>query len=161
MNTPTYCPRRRSCDRGYTLIEMMVAVALLGVMLALAAPRLEGLTRANRLRAAIDRVSSDLTLARLSAVREGRQASLRIDDQGRRYTVTIDNADGTAASTLKTVVVNTEYKGVTLDPQAAQVSFDSRGMWRSGATSIRAIRDGRGATLTITGVGRINRDYRN
>ncbi|HEU0053952.1 MAG TPA: GspH/FimT family pseudopilin [Longimicrobium sp.] len=155
---PTACtPPRR--DRGYTLVELMVTLALLGVLLALAWPRLEGFTRASRLRSATDRVSADLTLARLAAVREGRSASLRIDNAGTRYTVVV-NASGTLpVDTVKRVTLSSEYPGVVLTPNTGVVTFDSRGMLTSGEADLRTAKGTQKMRIQITGVGRILRDY--
>jgi type IV fimbrial biogenesis protein FimT len=150
-------PQRR--DRGYTLVELMVTLILLGVLMALAWPRLEGFNRANRLRSALDRMSSDLTLARLAAVREGRAATLRIDNAGTRYTVTVDATGTLPVDTVKKVSIATDYKGVTFTPATGSVTFDSRGLYRSGDTDFRAVKGTQKMRLQITGVGRILRDY--
>jgi type II secretion system protein H len=157
MQPTASTPQRR--DRGYTLIELMVTLALLGVLMALAWPRLEGFTRSNRLRASLDRLSSDLTLARLAAVREGRAATLRIDNAGTRYTVMVDATGTLPVDTVKTVSIGTEYPGITYTPAAGSVTFDSRGLYRSGDTDFRVTKGTQIMRLQITGVGRIQRDY--
>lgn len=66
MTTP-----RRLRRRGLTLIELMVVVALLGVLLALGAPSLFDYIRVQRLKSISAQLSTDVQFARSQAVAHG------------------------------------------------------------------------------------------
>lgn len=62
---------RRLPARGFTLVELIVAVAVLAVLLSLAAPSFRGLLEAQRMRSAAFDLMADLTLARSEALKRG------------------------------------------------------------------------------------------
>lgn len=64
------CPSARRL-RGFTLIELMVTLAVLAILAALAAPSFSNLINSNRLIGAANDVVAGLQLARLEAVRRG------------------------------------------------------------------------------------------
>lgn len=56
---------------GFTLIELMVTVALLAILMSLAAPSFQALLETQRMRAAAFDLMADLTLARNEALKRG------------------------------------------------------------------------------------------
>jgi prepilin-type N-terminal cleavage/methylation domain-containing protein len=145
-----------SCSRdGFTLIEILAVLTILGILGMIAAPRVSGMISANRVERALDGLASDLTLARVRAVRENRSTTVRIDNNS-RYVVFVVSPTPSAADTIKRVQVAKNYPGVTLSP--ATVSFDSRGL-TTDATTLTATQAGRTRTLSVTGIGRIYRAY--
>ena len=58
-------------EKGFTLLEMMLIVFLIGVLSAIAVPRLEPLFSRNKLRGSTSSVTSTLYLARMKAINEG------------------------------------------------------------------------------------------
>ena len=67
----------RQALRGFTLIEAMVVIAIVGVLLALAAPSMREMIQMRRLRAVKDQLVTDLQYSRSEAV--SRRAHARID----------------------------------------------------------------------------------
>lgn len=63
-------PAHRSAS-GFTLIELMVTVAVLAVIVGLATPSFRSLLEAQRMRAAAFDLMADLTLARSEALKRG------------------------------------------------------------------------------------------
>jgi type IV fimbrial biogenesis protein FimT len=61
--------------RGVTAIELLVAVAVVGLLLAVAAPALSGLVERQHVRGAGDTLASDLRLARSELQRRGAAAN--------------------------------------------------------------------------------------
>jgi len=71
-------PSRRS--GGFTLIELMVTVAIAAIVLALAAPAFTDLIARNRMTAAVNTFVTNLQLARSEAVKRGSAVSLCPDN---------------------------------------------------------------------------------
>lgn len=100
-----------ACRRGgwgFSLIELMVTVAVLAVGLALAAPALSTQIANYRLRAAAEGVLNGLNYARAEAVRRNSNVSFTLDASGAGWTVAQDSP----ATTLQTRA-NGETPGVT------------------------------------------------
>lgn len=68
---------RRIPQRGFTLIELMVAIAVLAVILLLAVPGFRQMLEAQRLRATTFDMMTDLTLARSEALKRGKDVTLK------------------------------------------------------------------------------------
>ncbi len=62
--------------RGMTLIELMMAIAIAAILLAVAAPSFQQALNGNRLGSAVEELSSAMNLARAEAVRANRRAVL-------------------------------------------------------------------------------------
>lgn len=96
------------CGRGFSLIELMVTVAVLAVGLALAAPTLSTQIANYRLRSAAEGVLNGLNFARAEAVRRNSNVSFTLATGGAGWTV----AQVSPATTLQTRA-NGESPGVT------------------------------------------------
>ena len=142
---------------GFTLAEVLIVVLIVGIAIAMAVPRMQGVLHESAIQSALNNVASDITLARLRAVRTGNRARLVVNSAGTGYSVLVDSS-GTS-TTFKTVSFATDYKGLTLSPVNDSVTFDSRGMLVQGTGTIRATRQGRTDSLTVSGVGRVYRVY--
>jgi prepilin-type N-terminal cleavage/methylation domain-containing protein len=144
---------------GMTLIEIAVVVAIMGVLAVMAMPRFLNLVSYLRSQGAANQLVSDIAYTRMSALREGRTASLTIS--GTRYTIVVENADATVFKTLRTVDLESSFSGTTLaaDGGTGRIAFDSRGMLRStSATGVTLARGGRSQHLSLNATGRLIRD---
>lgn len=147
-------PRGR---RGFTLPELLLVVVIMGLMASMAGPRLLRWAQIAGQRGAANQVVADLSLARVQAVRQGQTVSLRITSPT-AYRVTVDDAAGTAVRTLKTMDLAQSYRTVALDPAAARIAFDSRGMLRTAQNTVTVAHGTVHRTINISAVGRIYRD---
>lgn len=59
-------------DKGFTLIELMVVIAVVAVLLTIAAPSYQKLIERNRLKEASQALKSDLQFARMEAIKRSR-----------------------------------------------------------------------------------------
>ena len=68
----------KSKEQGFTLIELMISIALLAILLGLAAPSYRSFITSNRLTAQANELVGDLTLARNEAASRSRKVQVCI-----------------------------------------------------------------------------------
>jgi prepilin-type N-terminal cleavage/methylation domain-containing protein len=149
-------PIRRRGRAGFTLVELLVVLLLMGLVLTLAAPKFMATIRYFTARSATSQVVADLALARTTAVREGRSTSLRILSAS-TYQVVVDANGAAADRTVKSVVVEGAARGVSLGTVGTRITFDSRGMRRNATESITVTRAEGVDVVNVTIVGRVYR----
>ena len=109
--------RLPSAARGFTLVELLVAVVVLAVLSSLAFPSFMQSFARFRLEGAVSELSTDLQYTRAEALRRREVATLAVDAGGANYTI----SSGAANTVLKTVSMP---RGITLTPSAT-VSFEN------------------------------------
>jgi prepilin-type N-terminal cleavage/methylation domain-containing protein len=65
--------------RGYTLVELVITLLILGVLTALAAPRFAAPVRRLQMELVLNQLSRDIFYARMVAVRSGRPVEVRFE----------------------------------------------------------------------------------
>jgi len=113
--------RRRN---AFTLIEILLVLAVLVAITAISAPALRGTMRRQKLQSAADAVRADLTRAHVQAMKTGRVQVFRMEIGGRKYKVepyiagddAIESVAGAQDSSGKV------YGPGVYDPSAAVVS---------------------------------------
>ncbi|MBV9110076.1 MAG: GspH/FimT family pseudopilin [Gemmatimonadetes bacterium] len=145
---------------GFTLAELLIVLVIVAIALSMAVPKLNAFLQVNAVQGALNRVATDLNLARVRALTTSRQVRLTVAADGGSYTVVVDPA-GAAPVTYKTVRLTQDFPGVDLTPHSTAITFDSRGMatGANGTTTLTATKQGKSGTLTVSGVGRIYRGY--
>ena len=68
--------------RAFTLIELMVTLALFGILVSLAAPQFTLMSSSNRLVSQINQIAGDLSYARSEAVKRGLQVTVTANAGG-------------------------------------------------------------------------------
>jgi len=146
--------QRRS---GYTLVEMLIVVVVLGGLALFSLPKFNGLVERNNITAARQEIAAAVATARAAAIQKGSTATVSLN--GGLLTVTVVNAGGGGSTTLVgPKPLNTTY-GVTITTNAAAdtaMTFDLRGFARLGSTGIvRIAGTSRRDSLCLTTAGQI------
>jgi Tfp pilus assembly protein FimT len=161
----------RSMKSGFTTLELMTVVVMFGFMTAIAGPKLVNAYAATTTRTAADRLARVAELARISAIRYGRDAQLRVDTTTKRVWVQVDttvNLTGVMDTIGPVQTISSSRTGMrlTLGGSAASsaiVCFDIRGIrsnrtpCESGTAIVVFSVDNHVDTVRVTSMGKVIR----
>lgn len=140
MNTNHTAPRQR----GFTLIELMVTLFVMGILLTLGLPQFSEMTAAQQQRAAASALFDSLSLARSEAVKRNAEVSISGTELGGGWNVTL--GDNTVLHTQQ------RFAGVSFTPAAASIVYNTRGRLTTGATSIQ-VKSARSSACRVVSIG--------
>ncbi len=151
----------RRWGKGFTLLEMLIVITVMGVIVAVSLPSMVTAFRQRATRGAVDRLAMAHGLARATAVRFGRVAELHIDAANGRFWVEVDTS-GTGIR--DTVGVMNDLDGqVTMLSDRTLLCFDLRGLTttrgacEAGDALVQFSLLGRTDTLQTTVLGKVLR----
>jgi prepilin-type N-terminal cleavage/methylation domain-containing protein len=115
---------------GFTLIEILFTLVLLGVLISLATPAMTGWIRRTRMTAVLNQLVADIQYAKMLAVRSGQRVEVQVLPAGQacltEYSIVVKS---TPERVAKRTDVQSNSRGLCLRRSgAATVSFDSRGL---------------------------------
>ena len=110
----------RKQNSGFTLIEMITVVIIIGVIAAIASPNLLGLLNRNRVNEAVREIEGGLREAQKQAISNGKQCTVNISATG----LTNPTAAGVNGCLLTNRIVNNL---VTLNSNRATIVFSGKG----------------------------------
>ena len=151
-------PRR---DKGFSLIEMSIVLALIGVLVGIIMPSLAASLPQRATQAAVDRLTMAHALARATAVRFGRVAELHIDAANVRFWVEVDTSGTEIRDTVG--LMNDLAEQVTMSSNRSLLCFDSRGLTttrdtcESGDALVQFSKSGRTEAFQTTVLGEVLR----
>lgn len=73
---------RRQAERGFTLFEAVITMAIVAILMALAIPSYRYVTNANRIAAEINGLLGDMQYARAEAIKEGQTVTVCVSTNG-------------------------------------------------------------------------------
>ena len=135
---------RKDRESGFTLIEVMIVVAIIGIASALAIPNYVEWKARHDLREAVSEFSSNLNLARVVAMNRNRQATVTIQLVGGLINVS-GNAGGTPI--FGTQTLSSSVTG--LPGGTTNVLFSSMGLSAAAANQVIQLVNTRGLVYSV------------
>jgi type IV fimbrial biogenesis protein FimT len=128
-------------SNGFTLIELMMVLAIIGILSALAVPSYIQWNALTQLRQAVTEINSDLALARMAAMNRNKDVTVKVVVVGGRVTVSAEDSTGKQVSPNHTLYQHVTDVAATPAPTPATdpiaVTFSARGL-RTSATGTAA-----------------------
>ena len=121
-------------NKGFTMIELLIAVAIVAIGAALAAPEFLRWHARTQLRQATSEIASELTMARMAAMNRNRTVDVTIQMTGGAVTIMAVPSGGSSVMPTKTLA--SRVTAVTGAP--VTVSFSSLGVRTSGGTATQS-----------------------
>ncbi len=142
-------------NRGFTLLEVLIAMVIMGVVMGLGAPRFrEWLTHENVRQARVN-VTTQLAGARSIAVVRGCESVLHIDAAASRVWVTVCKLAGAGRDTIGSINNLSSRYGVVFSSTGDSILFTPQGIAFNAAwITMTFSKEGYDAILEISPLGR-------
>ena len=142
--------RRKHHESGFTLIEVMIVTAIVGIASALAIPNYVEWKAQHDLREAVSEFASNLNLARVVAMNRNRQATVTIQVLGSGV-VQASGVTGIAPALINIFPAQTMNGSVTgLPGGTTNVAFSSLGLSTAAANQVIQIVNARGLVYSVS-----------
>ena len=138
---------------GFSFVELLVTLAIGGILAAVAAPRIPVMLASYDVAEATRQVALDLRLARGRAITSNGHARLQFD--GYTYTPQRESAPG-SGTYVSDGALQKLASTVTVTTNPGAPTFDSRGLTTQAYTVTLSNSYGTTKTITVTTIGRIN-----
>lgn len=130
-------------SQGFTIIELMVAIAVAGVLLSVAVPSFQNIARNNAVRAATNDLIATINLARQQSMSMRSEVSITPATGGWSNGWNIDFAEDAAGEDA----TYSGRDGVSVTSAATELAFRARGGMETGAGSTFTIEHASSSTL--------------
>jgi len=147
----------RSSQAGFTLIEAVIVFVMVGILTAIAYPRLTGGVARNSVRSARGHIISLYSKTRAAAIETSRATTLNFTAGTAWITASPRlNAGAGTVDTIGQVENLTGQYGVTVTfAPAGQLTVDPRGFGSATLTTVRVTRGGFTDSMVVSGFGRV------
>lgn len=143
----------KSSARGFTLVEILIVIAIMGIMMMLALPKMGNMNDRNQMRSAKDGIAARLSAARAAAIATGRPSKFYVEADSMRITTfkgSVETAKGSAINLKRQF-------GVSVISPSFSIVFDGRGMTSNSGSVIKFTRNTLTDSLCISPIGLVNR----
>jgi prepilin-type N-terminal cleavage/methylation domain-containing protein len=148
--------RRVVRESGFTLIEALIVIVLVGILSALAYPKLTGASARNSVRAARGQAISLYAKARAAAIETNRSTTLNFNATRAWITATPALLAGHTVDTIGQVENMAASYGVAMTySPAGTLTIDPRGLGSSSVTTVWLRRNGFTDSMVVSGFGRV------
>jgi type IV fimbrial biogenesis protein FimT len=139
-------------EQGWSLTELLVVLAIIGIIAVLAVPNYQTLTARVQARSATAEIASELRFARQLAMARRERLRVLFDREGRMITLRRADAEGTLH------VYQYADKGVVVEEPTAGPELLFHPSGRSATPTTIRVRDsqGRETTFTVSITGRVS-----
>ena len=147
-------------DSGFTLIELVLCLGISVILTLLAIPNFKAISAQFRLEGAVQKMISDLRLARQIAITKGVKVLVSLDPDQERYT--LEKIEGPLSSTIFTVDFKDpkeKLQGIDLvgSTKGNHLIFSPYGTTNSWTTITLRNSIGKEKKITLIGTGRVKR----
>jgi len=153
--------------RGFTLIELMVTIAILAIVLTVAVPGFQDFIARNRLAAATNELVSALALARSEAVKRATRVTVASADWAAGWQVFVDTGVAGDATDADDIVLrvyqSNANSGATITAHenfSTYISYlpsgVSEGSVGGGSGDFEICKAGQARVISISGTGRVS-----
>jgi len=149
-----------SANRGFTLIELMVTIAIVGIVSMIAVPNMIGWRAERKMRGAINNLQGDMQLARFRAIRDAEEIAVLFNPGPNSYLVFVDSNKNCTPDAGEqqlrnvTLPVGVTFKSLTFAANCTR--FDAKGMPAILGTATLENNTGKTLALAVNRVGRFN-----
>ena len=123
--------------RGFTLLELMVTIAVLAILTTIAIPNFRDLVQNNRVTTQANELVSALTFARTEAVKRGRNVEVGVAVANPGWTVTVTTLDA-VGNTVTLRQVDRQGSFVNIDA-GGQLIFNPNGVPTGALNELRDV----------------------
>jgi type IV fimbrial biogenesis protein FimT len=127
-------------DAGFTLIEMVIVIAVIGILAAIVIPNFLAYREGARIRGAAGNLRADFEMAKLRAIKDNAMVGMEFNADS--YRVYVDLNDNDTLDAGERILSNTTFPpGVTMSATTfpgSRMEFNSRGVpnGNSGTVSL-------------------------
>lgn len=148
----THTRRHLSKSSGFSLVEMLIALAVAGLLFAMALPKLRDSLASRDIKSARAAVANMYARARINALQTRKSTTINFSTTDVWVTMPVAGGE----DTVGTVAQLSSAYGVTVDPSTASITVLPTGLSNMGAAAtIKVTRAGKSDSVVISGYGRL------